>query len=93
MTMTGLFFVFLFQILFLLIAITFEVYQDYPELIQKGRGMDQIIAYTRAKHLIFSWLNLIFRSILQFAVAISIWIGLVSYYKRDEKQHWIRKLF
>jgi hypothetical protein len=93
MVIIGLFFVFLFQIFLLRIAITFEIYQDYPELLQKGRGMEQIIAYTRTKHLMFLWLNLIFKSILQFVVAVGIWVGLVSYYKRSHKQGWIQKLF
>jgi len=83
----------LFQSFFLLIVLSAEVYQNYHLFLQKGVRIDQIITYTPTKALIISWLYHFFNNVLHFVVAVGIWIGLVSYYKRDMKQGWIQKLF
>jgi len=84
---------FFFQYIYLFVILYNTIYQNYALYLEKGIGIEQIITYTRVKHVLILWLNLFFSTILQFAVAIGIWIGLVSYYKRSEKQHWIRRLF
>jgi len=93
MTVIGIVLLFLFQALFLHISIYARIYENYQLFLQKGVKMEQIIAYNPAKHLLFSWLKLFFNSVLKFPVAVGIWIGLVSYYKRSDEQHWIWKLF
>lgn len=93
MTIAGLSFLFFFQYIYLFVILYNTIYQNYALYLEKGIGIEQIITYTRVKHVLILWLNLFFSTILQFAVAIGIWIGLVSYYKRSEKQHWIRRLF
>lgn len=92
-TMLGLIFLFLFQSISLLIILYTKVYQNYPLWLQKGIGMEQIITYSPAKAEMFSWLTHFFNKFLKFPVAVGIWIGLVSYYKRSAKQGWIQKLF
>jgi len=93
MLLIGLIFLFLFQTLLLLIVLYAEVYKSYPLFLQKGVRIDQIITYTPARLRMIFWLHHFFNKIFQFAVAIGIWIGLVSYYKRSEKQHWAVRLF
>ena len=93
MILIGLIFLFLFQTLLLLIVLYTEVYKSYPLFLQKGVKLDQIITYSPTRVRIIFWLHQFFNKIFQFAVAVGIWIGLVSYYKRFAKQRWIRKLF
>jgi len=93
MVIMGLFFGLLSQSLFLLIVLYEEVYRNYHLFLQKGVKIDQIIDYTHFKAGLISWIYYFSNNIFQFIVAVGIWIGLVSYYKRSEKQHWIRKLF
>jgi len=93
MTLTGLVFLFLFQSICLLIVLNTKVYQNYPLWLQRGIITEQIITYNPAKAEMFSWLTHFFYKFLKFPVAVGIWIGLMSYYKRSEKQHWVRKLF
>ena len=83
----------LFQSLFLLIVLYEEVYRNYHLFLQKGVRIDQVITYTPTKALIISWLYHFSNNVFQFVVAVGIWVGLVSYYKRYEKQNWIQKLF
>jgi len=84
---------FIFQALYLLIILYTKVYQNYPLWIQKGIIMEQIITYNPVKAEMFSWLTHFLNKFLKFPVSLGIWIGLVSYYKRHEKQSWIRRLF
>jgi len=93
MVTMGLFLGLLFQSLFLLIVLYEEVYRNYPLFLQKGLRIDQIITYTPAKAALISWVYNFSNNVFQFVVAIGIWIGLVIYYKRYEKQRWIQKLF
>jgi hypothetical protein len=93
MTLLGSVFLFLFQVLFLLIVFYKEIYHNYPVYIQKGIQLDEIINYTLIKSWIFLQLNDSFNTIFKFVAALGIWMGLVSYYKRDDRQVWIRKLF
>jgi len=92
MVIMGLFLGLLFQFLFLLIVLYENVYRNYHHFLQKGLRIDQIITYTSAKAELLSWLYHFSNNVFQFVVAVGIWIGLVSYYKRSAKQHWIRKL-
>jgi hypothetical protein len=39
-----------------------------------------------------SWLCNFFNNVFQYAVAIGIWVGIVSFAKRAGKEKWIRKL-
>ena len=93
MILIGLIFLFLFQTLLLLIVLYTEVYKSYPLFLQKGVRLDQIITFSPTRVRIIFWLHHFFNKIFQFAVAVGIWIGLVSYYKRHKKQSWIQKLF
>ena len=93
MTLISLVFLFPIQALFLLITLYTKVYQNYPLWLQKGIITEQIITYNLYKVEIFSWLTHFFYKFLNLPLSVGIWIGLVSYYKRYEKQHWIRKLF
>lgn len=61
--------------------------------VQQGIRMHEIISYTPAKNTLFSWLIFFFNTILKFPVAVGIWIGLFSYYKKSDGQHWTRRLF
>ena len=92
MVIMGLFLGLLFQSLFMLIVLYENVYRNYNYFLQKGLRIDQIINYTSAKAELISWLYHFSNNVFQFVVAVRIWIGLVSYYKRSAKQHWIRKL-
>jgi len=89
----GLLILFLFQALFLLVLLYSEVYRMYPAFIQKEIRIDQVVSYSPMAYKIFAWLNYFFNSIFKFVVAVGIWIGLVSYYKRSDGQHWISQLF
>jgi hypothetical protein len=89
----GLLFLFLFQSLFLLVLLYSEVYRMYPAFIQKEIPIDQVVSYSPVAYRIFAWLNYFFNSIFKFVVAVGIWIGLVSYYKRNGEQHWPERLF
>ena len=93
MVAIGLFLGLLFQSLFLLIVLYEEVYRNYHLFLQKGVRIDQVITYTPGKAELISWLYHFSNNVFQFVVAVGIWVGLVSYYKRSEKQHWIRNLF
>ena len=93
MIVVGLFFLFLFQSLFLLVLLYSEVYRIYPAFIQKEIRIDQVVNYSRVAYRIFAWLNYFFNSIFKFVVAVGIWIGLASYFKRSSEQPWIEKLF
>jgi len=92
MVMVGLLLLFLFQVLYLIILLTADVYQNYPIFVQKGAKLAQIITYTQTKSMMVSWLCNFFNNVFQYAVAIGIWIGIVSFAKRAEKEKWIRKL-
>jgi hypothetical protein len=83
----------LFQSLFLLIVLYEEVYRNYHFFLQEGVRINQIITYTPAKAELISWLYHFSNNVFQFVVAVGIWIGLVSYHKRSEKQGWIQQLF
>ena len=85
------FLLFLFHVLYVFIYIHYSVYRNYSLLVERGIG--QIVKYSPAKYELFCWLHFFFNTILKFAVAVGIWIGLVSYYKKSDGQHWIRKLF
>lgn len=93
MTVLGVFFLFLFQFLFMLIVFYKEIYYNYPVYVQKGIRLDEIINYTPIKSWIFLQLNDSFNTIFKFVAALGIWMGLVIYYKRGDRQAWIRKLF
>jgi hypothetical protein len=93
MVTIGLFLGFLFQSLFLLIVLYEEVYRNYHLFLQKGVRIDQVIIYTPAKAKLISWLYHFSNNVFQFVVAVGIWVGLVNYNKRYEKQNWIQKLF
>jgi len=93
MVMVGLLLLFLFQVFYLIIVLTAEVYQNYPVFVQKGMKLAQIVTYTQTKSMMVSWLCNFFNNVFQYAVAIGIWVGLVNYYKRYEKQNWTRRLF
>ena len=93
MVIMGLFLGLLSQSLFLLIVLYENVYRNYHHFLQKGLRIDQIITYTPAKAEFVSWLYHFSNNVFQFVVAVGIWIGLVSYYKRSTKQGWIQKLF
>ncbi len=92
MVMMGMILLFLFQVFYLIILLTAEVYQNYPMFVQKGAKLAQIITYTQTKSMMFSWLCNFFNNVFQYAVAIGIWIGIVSFAKRAGKEKWIRKL-
>jgi hypothetical protein len=89
----GLLFLFLFQALFLMILLYSEVYRMYPAFIKKEISIDQIVSYSSIAHTTFAWLKYFFNSVFKFVVAVGIWIGLVSYYKQSDGQHWTTKLF
>ena len=89
----GLFLLFLFQVLFLLVLLYSEVYRMYPAFMQKEIRVDQVVSYSPIVYKVFAWLNYFFNSIFKFAVAVGIWIGLASYYKRADGQQWPAKLF
>ena len=89
----GLFVLFLFQSLYLLVFLYSEVYRMYPSFMQKEIRIDQVISFSKATYTVFAWLNYFFNSILKFVVALGIWVGLVSYFKRSGDQHWAAKLF
>jgi hypothetical protein len=89
----GLLFLFLFQSLFLLVLLYSEVYRMYPAFIQKEISIDRIVDYSPLTYKIFAWLNYFFNSIFKFVVAVGIWVGLASYFKRSGEQHWTAKLF
>ena len=89
----GLLILFLFQALFLMVLLYSEVYRMYPVFIQKEIRIDQVVSYSPIAYKIFAWLNYFFNSIFKFVVAVGIWIGLVSYYKRSDGQYWIAQLF
>ncbi len=83
----------LFQSLFLLVVLQFEVYLNYYLFLQRGLRVDQIIDYTNFKAGLISWIYHFFNNVFQYVGAVGIWAGLVSYYKRSEKQGWMQKLF
>jgi len=89
----GLLFLFLFQSLFLLVLLYSEVYRLYPAFIRKEIPIDQVVDYSPVAYRIFAWLNYFFNSTFKFVVAVGIWIGLASYFKRSGEQHWAEKLF
>ena len=89
----GLLVLFLFQSLYLLVFLYSEVYRMYPAFMQKEIRIDQVVSYSPVTYTVFSWVNYFLNSILKFVVALGIWIGLVSYYKRSGGQHWAEKLF
>ena len=93
MTMIGFIVLFCFEIFVSLIIINAKVYEYYPLVLQKGIRIDQIIAYSPLKYSMFTYLKYLLQSSFQFALPLGVWIGMVSYYKRSKKQHWIRKLF
>jgi hypothetical protein len=93
MIVTGLLLLFLFQSLFLLIVQYEEIYRNYPMYLQKGIRLDKIIIHTPVKSWMLLQLKDFFNTIFKFVVAVGIWIGLVSYYKKSEKTPWIRKFF
>ena len=93
MTLIGLVFLFFFQLFLSLVITHAEIYQLYPLFLKKGVRIDQLINYTPLKAEMFSWLNHFCKNILQFPVAVGIWISLVSYYKKSCREHWTRKLF
>lgn len=88
----GLVLLFTFHLISLLIALHANLYNQYPMLLQKGVNFDPIFSYNPAKAQIFSTVHRFFNVIFKFAVAVSIWIGLVSWYKKSAPQHWVRKL-
>jgi hypothetical protein len=89
----GVLLLFLFQSLFLLILLYSEVYRMYPAFMQKEIRIDQVVSYSPIAYKLFAWLNYFFNSIFKFAVAVGVWIGLASYYKRADGQQWPVKLF
>ena len=93
MTAIGIAFLFLFQILFMLIVFYKEIYHNYPLYVQKGIRLDKIIDYTPVKSWIFLQLNDSFNTLFKFVAALGTWAGLVSYYKRGDRQMWISKLY
>lgn len=93
MTVLGVFFIFLFQMLFMFIVFYKEIYHNYPVYMQKGIRLDKIINYTPVKSWIFLQLHDSFNTLFKFVAALGIWIGLVSYYRREDQQSWLRKLF
>jgi len=89
----GLGFLFAFHVLSLLIALHANLYNQYPLLLEKGVNIDHTLAYNPAKAKILSTVNRFFNVIFKFAVAVGIWIGLASHYKRiSEPQHWVKRL-
>jgi hypothetical protein len=92
MFLLGFIFLFLFQTLFLLIVLYQEIYLNYPLYLKKGIRLDQILTYTPVKSWVLLQLRDFFNTIFKFAAALGIWIGLVSYYKGSDQQHWIKKL-
>jgi len=93
MLIIGFVLLFLFQMLFMLIVLYQEIYLNYLLYLKKGIRLDHVMTYTPVKSWLLLQLRDFFNTILKFAIALGIWIGLVSYYKRDERQVWIRKLF
>jgi len=93
MVMTGLLFLFLFQTSYLLLNLSADFYKNYQFFLQKGAKINQVIVYNPIKVEMIIWLYRFFNNIFKFPVEVGIWIGLVSYYKRSEEQHWVRKLF
>lgn len=93
MVLIALSLLFVFHVLYVFIDIHGIVYRKYPLWVQRGTGIEQIITYSPAKDALFSWLHSFFNTILKFPAAVGIWIGLVSYYKKSDGQHWIRRLF
>ena len=83
----GLGLLFTFHVFSLLIALYANLYSQYPMLLQKGVNIDQSLPYNPAKAQILSTVHRFFNVIFKFAVAVSIWIGLVSYYKKSVPQH------
>jgi len=83
---------FAFHVFSLLIALYANLYSQYPMLLQKGVNIDQSLAYNTAKDLILSKVHRFLNVIFKFVVAVGIWIGLVSYYKKPISQHWVRRL-
>jgi hypothetical protein len=55
-------------------------------------NIDQILVYDPVKDRTLSLVHRFFNVMLKFAVAVGIWIGLVSYFKRTEQQNWITKM-
>lgn len=84
---------FLFHMFYVFVDIHSAFYRQGSLWVQQGIRMHEIISYTPAKNTLFSWLIFFFNTILKFPVAVGIWIGLVSYYKKSDGQHWIRRLF
>lgn len=89
----GIFLGLLFQFSLLLIVLYEEVYRNYHLFLLKGMKLDQVITYTLAKAALIDWLYHFSNNVFQYVAAVGIWIVLVIYYKRDEKQSWIQKLF
>ena len=88
----GISLLFAFQVLSLLIGLHANLYSQYHSLVQKGVNIDQSLAFNPVKVQMLNMVNRFFNVILKFAVAVGIWAGLVSYYKRSHRQHWIEKL-
>lgn len=93
MTMIGFIFLFFFEVFVSLVIINAKVYESYPNLLREGIGIEKVVTYSLLKYHLFSYLKHFLQSSFEFALPIGVWIGLVSYYKRFEKQYWIRKLF
>ncbi len=93
MILTGLVILFFFQLLLSFIITHADIYENYPLLLQRGMKIDRIISYTPAKAMMFLWLNHFFKNVLLFPVAVGIWVGVVSYYKKSYGGDWIRNLF
>ena len=88
----GLSSLFAFHVLSLLIALYANLYNQYPMLLQKGVNIDKILAYSPEKDLFLAKVHRFFNVIFKFVVAVGIWIGLVSWYKKSVQQYWVRKL-
>jgi hypothetical protein len=88
----GLAYLFVFHIISLLIGLHADLYNQYQSLLQKGMRVDQLPTYNPLKVQMLSMVQRFFNVMFKFIIAVGIWMGVVSYYKRREKQDWIKKM-
>lgn len=93
LVLLGLSLLFAFQVLSLNIALHANLYSQYHTLLGKGVNLEKILAYDTLKDQMLSTIHRFFNVIFKFAVSVGIWVGLVIYFKRSQKQSWIEKLF
>jgi len=89
----GILLLFAFHVLSLLIGLHANLYSQHHSLVQKGVNIEQSLPYNALKAQLFNMVNRFFNVILKFVIAVCIWMGLVSYYKRSLKQRWMENLF